>query len=176
MLVGRKQILLIPAAVACLLAAVGCDEVNDDRIPRMPVNIEITHQGMWETYGVTGFGSSRRFILATDAQEPAGFPYNTQSRTGFGGVLLIMGQSIATGNVEPLAYDLSCPVERMPDVRVYVDNYGNFDAVCPKCGSRYNVVEAGGTPSGGQALDFGYGLRRYWVYGTVNGGYIITDY
>lgn len=163
-------------AVGILLTLGSCDEVNDDRIPRMPVNIEFTHLGMWETYGVTGFGSSRRFIIASGMVEPAGFPYNTQSRTGFGGVLLIMGQSIATGNVEPLAYDLSCPVERLPDVRVYVDATGNFDAVCPKCGSHYNVVEAGGSPVAGQALDFGYGLRRYYVYGTINGGYIITDY
>ena len=166
--------LLCGLAAASLLTA--CQQIDDDRIPRMPVNIEISDQGMWNIYGVSGFGSSRRFILGYGLREPGGFPYNTQSSTGYGGVLLIEGQNVFSGSIEPLAYDLSCPVERMPNDRVEVHPEMSYDAVCPTCGSHYNVVEAGGTPTEGPALDYGYALRRYSVYGTVNGGYIITDY
>lgn len=172
---SHRAVVLIPAwLILCVIAPGlgGCNEVNYTRVPNYAVNIDLDNTGLWETYGVSGYGSSRNFIL--EEGEPKGFPYKSGSRTGYGGVLLIEGQNSFSGDVQPLAYDLSCPVERLPDVRVYV-NPGNYEAICPKCGSHYNVVEAGGNAVAGEALDYGYGLRRHHVYAAANGGYIIRN-
>lgn len=168
---------LFAALGIVLMQITSCNEVIDDRIPRMPVSVDISNEGLWSVYGVNGFGDFRYFIYGDGQWEPAGFPYisQTKSHTGFGGVLLIAGQSFTSGGIEPLAYDLACPVERQRDIRIFIDT-NNYDAVCPKCGSRYSVVEAGGSPVAGPALDYGYGLRRYSVYPTVNRGYMISDY
>ena len=162
-------------AALCVSLFSGCHEVDDERIPRMPVSINITGAGMWNTYGVAGTGLSRDFILREGI--PEGFPYTQGSATGFGGVLLIGGMDPFTSEPNvPLAYDLACPVERKSSVRVYIDA-GNLDAVCPECGSHYNVVTGGGSPVSGIALTgkTKYALRRYQCLGGNTGGYYITD-
>lgn len=151
----------------------GCDSVDDDRIPAMPVSINLSGAAAWNTYGVHGFGVSRRFVKPLG--QPAGFPYTGTSATGFGGVLLIGGMDVFTTDSDvPLAYDLSCPVERKPDVRVEVEA-STFDAVCPVCQSHYNVTMGGGSPLSGPALIDKYGLKRYRCLPTGDGGYIITN-
>lgn len=170
-----SRIHLLACAVVCGLLWSSCHEVDDERIPRMPVSINITGAGMWNTYGVAGTGLSRDFILREGI--PAGFPYTQGSATGYGGVLLIGGMDPFTSEPNvPLAYDLACPVERKPTVRVYIDP-ANLDAVCPECGSHYNVVTGGGAPVSGVALtgQRKYGLRRYQCLGGSAGGYYITD-
>lgn len=155
----------------------GCNTVDDDRIPAYAVNINISDAGSWNTYGVSGFGSSRRFILSTGLREPSGFPYSQQSATGYGGVLLISGMDPFTTTTDtPLAYDLSCPVEVKPDVRVVIEG-SLYEAVCPKCGSHYDVTMGGGSPLSGPAATgkYKYGLRRYNCFPTGSGGYIITN-
>ena len=150
----------------------GCKSIDDDRIPLMPVNIDLSNQGIWDAYGVNAFGQYNIFIL--EDRLPPGFAYVYNSATGYGGVLLICGQSPFTGEVAPLAYDLSCPVERLPDVRVYIDP-DSGDAVCPVCESHYNVIEGGGNAISGIAWDQGYGLTHYECYPTTLGGYIVTN-
>ncbi|MCH5218276.1 MAG: hypothetical protein J1F07_07000 [Muribaculaceae bacterium] len=167
---GRILKLLCPCAAAGLLLA-SCHQLNDERIPAMKVNIDLSNQGLWNTYGVHTYGQVNDFIL--ELRLPAGYPYGYNAGTGYGGVMLIYGQNGFTGEVGPLAYDLSCPVERKPDVRVYVD-HESLEAVCPECGSRYNVVEAGGTPVADPAKGLHYGLTPYQCYPTTNGGYVIT--
>lgn len=161
----------------CILILTGCETVNDDRIPNLPVNIVLADAGTWNTYGVSGFGSSRRFILSQSLREPSGFPYSQTSATGFGGVLLISGMDpyTTTTNV-PLAYDLSCPVEMKASVRVNVEG-DIYNAVCPVCGSRYDVTMGGGAPLSGPAAtgEHKLGLRRYTCYPSGSGGYIITN-
>lgn len=139
----------------------------------MAVNIDLSNQGIWNTYGVHGYGSSRRFIYTRTEREPAGFPYNYNSATGYGGVLLVSGQNAYTGDAAPLAYDLACPVECMPDVRVAVDPE-SLEAVCPKCGSHYNVTQANGAPVEGPAVGMHYALTPYSAYRATGGGYVIT--
>lgn len=154
----------------------GCHEVDDDRIPQMPVLINLSDRGLWDTYGVSGFGNSRNFIMGVSPTQPAGFHYSADSRTGFGGILLISGMDPYSAQTSAiLAYDLSCPVEREPNVRVYIDA-DNFVAVCPQCGSRYDVTMAGGAPLSGPAAQKkrNYGLKRYQCMGTQYGGYIIS--
>lgn len=170
--IGRalKRILL-PAILPALLCA-GCHDVDDERIPALPVNINLTDPGMWHTYGVAGYGISRRFIKQLG--EPAGFPYLDRTLTGFGGVLLIGGMDPFTTDTNvPLAYDLSCPVERKADVRVRIDP-DNFEAVCPVCGSVYDVTMAAGAPLSGPALKSKFGLSRYSCI-PRGGGYLITN-
>lgn len=149
-----------------------CHQLNDERIPGMAVNIDMSNPGIWNTYGVHTFGQYSYFILTQGIHEPTGFPYTYNSATGYGGILLIGGQ-LFSGGVGPLAYDLSCPVERLPDVRVYVDP-NTFDAVCPECGSHYNVVEANGAPLSGPAEKMHYAMTQYVCYPTNTDGYIVT--
>ncbi len=154
-----------------------CNQVDDDRIPSLPVYINLSGAGLWNTYGVSGVGISRRFINYQGEQSPAGFPFNANTYVGFGGVLLIGGIDPFTSEPNvPLAYDLSCPVERSQTVRVAV-NADNLEAVCPVCGSHYNVVTAGGSPVSGPALtgEYKYGLRRYYCDPGQGGGYIIHN-
>lgn len=166
---------------ACILAFLSiallcsCNSVNDDKIPNMPVNINLADAGTWNTFGVSGFGNYRRFLISP--REPAGFPFSTQSATGFGGVLLISGMDPYTTQTDaPLAYDLACPVEVKSSIRVEIQG-DTFEAVCPVCGSRFDVTMSGGAPVGGPAAESKYkcSLRRYRCIPSGNGGYFITN-
>ena len=72
----------------------------------------------------------------------------------------------------PLAYDRACPNEAKQNVVLNIDKE-NFEAVCPKCGSRFNVCEAYGAPLSGPALENQYGMRRIGMT-PANGGWIIN--
>lgn len=163
--------------VGALIGIASCDTVDDDRIPNFAVYINIGDTGLWNSYGVAGFGSSRNFILTSSLRQPSGFTYNTQSATGFGGVLLINGMDPFNGATDvPLAYDLACPVECKADIRVTIEG-DLYEAVCPVCHSRYDVTMSGGAPISGPAAEgkHKYGLRRYQCLPTNLGGYIITN-
>ena len=163
-------------ALACA-GLTSCHTVDDDRIPNLPVNINIGDAAMWSTYGVAGFGSNRSFIINSTPRQPSGFPYTSQSATGFGGVLLIGGMDPFTNSTDvPLAYDLACPVECKQDVRVTLEGDLN-EAVCHKCGSHYDVTMQGGAPISGPAAEGKekFGLRRYQCLPTSTGGYLITN-
>lgn len=163
--------------MALLSASSACNQVDDDRIPSLPVYINLSGAGMWNTYGVSGVGISRDFINFQGVVSPSGFPFTANTYLGFGGVLLIGGVDPFTSEPNvPLAYDLSCPVERSQTVRVAIDP-DNLEAVCPVCGSRYDVVMAGGSPVGGPALtgEYKYALRRYVCDPGQGGGYIIHN-
>lgn len=152
-----------------------CNSVDDDRIPGLPVNINLGDSGLWNQYGVAGFGLYRYFIPGL--KEPAGFSYTASTYTGFGGVLLIGGMDPFSGETNvPLAYDLACPVECKADIRIKVDA-STFEAVCPECGSKYDVTMRGGAPISGPAADgkYRYALRRYNCLPAQYGGYIIVN-
>ena len=160
--------------ILMFLFAGSCHTVDDERIPAMPVSINLSDPGLWNTYGVPGFGLFRYFI--PQLWEPAGFSYSVGTATGFGGILLIGGMDpFSTETNIPLAYDLACPVECDPNVRVAVD-VASFEAVCPKCGSHYDVTMQGGAPVSGQASEgkHKYGLTRYQCLPSTMGGYMIT--
>lgn len=165
----------LPLITLIAIFLTGCESVDDDRIPNLAVNVNIGDSGLWNTYGVSGFGSSRNFILTSNLRQPSGFPYSTQSATGFGGILLINGMDPFTATTDvPLAYDLACPVECKPDVRVQIEG-DLYEAVCPMCHSHYDVTMSGGSPISGPAAKQKFGLRRYQCLPTTLGGYIITN-
>lgn len=173
---SQYAIILILAFIA-LTGFTGCNTIDSYRIPSYAVNINLSPLSTWQTYGVSYFGDSRRFIR--DLREPAQFPWLEQTRTGFGGVLLVCGVDAFTNEANvPLAYDLACPVECRADVRVAMVNAEPLPvAECPVCKSRYNVIEAGGRPVSGPAYEDGYGLRIYRCIPPANGngGYLITN-
>lgn len=174
----RKLLKIYPGIMTLLLAvvAMGCHSVDDTRIPAAPVNINLSDAGMWSTYGVSGVGSYNYFIFQSGTpRQPSGFPYVDTSATGYGGVLLIEGFDPFSGDAGvPLAYDLSCPVEKSPEIRVKIESE-NYEAVCPVCDSHYNVLTGAGAPTAGEALTLHYGLKRYYCIPTSSGGYIISD-
>lgn len=176
----RSYVYRYVVAVATLsgVAAGGCNSVEDNVIPSMPVGINLSDVGMWNTYGVAGFGQWRNFIRLENLREPGDFPFTTTTYTGYGGVLLISGRDPFSGDTRdvPLAYDLSCPIERSQTVRVVIDP-ASLEAVCPVCHSHYDVTMRGGAPLSGPAATGKrkYGLRRYRCLAHSYGGYIITN-
>lgn len=161
MAIMKKTLFIVMAA---LLTA--CHHIDDDRIPPAAVHIAFNTIGDWHTWGVAGVGQPRSFILAD--RTPAGFPYTALSQTGFGGVMLI---GDIHGN--PVAYDLSCPYEAKPTVRVrFVPS--DMTVECPVCHSIFEVVTNYGQPLSGPAADRGYGLRRYNVGPGFAGEYMVV--
>ena len=138
------SLLLIIASVGLLCC--GCDKVNNKEVPAYYVRLDLSGYGLWNVYGVSGVGDYRFFDRAKGI--PSNFPYNVNTYTGFGGILLMIGLDISTGNYGPVA-------------------------VCPKCGSRYDVLQGSGTYISGPAATNRLGLRIYRVTPN-NGGYVIT--
>lgn len=178
--VGNKQhatimkrfshILTIAAGIIMLAA---CNKVDNRVVPNFTVRINLGTYALWTTYGVNGVGEY--VIFNREKKLPSNFHYTADTYTGYGGVLIIKGLDVSTSTYEPLAYDLSCPVENRADVTLSIDP-ANFEAFCPKCNSRYNVLTGSGGPIKGTALSKKVGLRTYKVYASTNGGYIITSY
>lgn len=162
------------ACVLVLLAVSSCsNQLDENRIPAFSVQLNLANPGLWNTYGVHGYGDYAYFIR--DTRTPANFAYTETTYTGFGGILLIMGMDpFHSGEVLPLAYDLACPVECQANIRVEID-VDNYEAICPVCGSHYDVTMGAGAPTAGPALtgSVKYGLQRYQAY-PKNGGYIIA--
>ena len=149
------------------------DTLNSKRVPYSQVYIPFTTAGEWTVWGVNGALQSRRFIRVDGV--PSGYTYTVQTYTGYGGVLLVCD---AYGSL--MAFDLCCPVECQPKVRIAVDSETNY-AKCAKCGSTYDVFDltgsGGGTPVSGPAAESDYGLRRYAVtFANSDGRYaLITN-
>ena len=168
----KKTIYKLTLGLILFTAITGCHSVDETRIPNLPVNISLSDAGVWNTFGVSGYGMSRKFIYTGSGQNsPAGFSYTATSATGFGGVLLISGLELV-----PLAYDLACPVERDPKVRIDIDPETYF-AVCPKCGSKYDVTMSYGAPVSGIAATgkYKYELKNYRCIPSGYGGYLILN-
>ena len=174
-----RPLAYVLAAAVCVIASLamgGCKSVNNDVTPSVPVNLNLGSPDLWNTYGVEGFGNYRVFIKSL--RVPADFPYSANSATGYGGVLLINGVNPFTSEAGvPMAYNLSCPVENSPDIRVSMQADGLVPvAVCPDCGSHYDVVERGGSPASGPALAEKRGLRRFECRPGPYGGYLIVNF
>ncbi len=160
-------ILMAVVAATAIFSLSSCDSLNDERIPYAPVRLTFTTEGMWNIYGVAGATSSKRYIKSE--RIPANFPYTALDETGYGGLLVvcdIMG--------DPQVYDLSCPVEMRPSVRIYIPA-DEVHARCPQCGSTYEVFSNYGVPLSGPAAQHGYALQRYHVvYGGAAEYLVIT--
>jgi len=156
------------ACAAMVVLSAGCKHVDDDRTPPAGVWIVFATEPEWIKYGVPAAIDHKEFILSEGI--PQNFPYTAMMQTGYGGVLLV-----GDINGRPAAYDLSCPVENKPDIRIRVDNENN-DAYCPQCGSRYSIYSNHGLPVAGPAADdeHPYALRKYNVAAGPNGEYRVV--
>lgn len=172
---ARKNIVSRVFTIVAILLVCSCRAADDNRIPSFPVSLNLASASMWDTYGVTAFGDSRTFIKALG--EPRNFPYTDKSATGYGGLLVVSGVNPYTSEAGvPMVYDLSCPVEAKPDIRVRMQTDADIPfAVCPVCGSHYDVVELGGAPTSGPARSDRYSLRRYDARPGQYGGYYFTS-
>ena len=166
-----NRIIIAIAAALCLLCS--CDSVDNKVLPAYTVRLDLSTFALWNTYGVNGVGDYR--IFSREKRLPANFPYNANTYTGFGGVLLVMGLDAVTASYAPLAFDAACPVERRADITLSIDP-STLDAVCPSCHSHYNVLTGSGGPISGTALTKKMGLTPYKCRQNANGGYTITSY
>lgn len=163
----RRFLYLLGAAVFLGALSLSCHELDDDRVPLYPVSVVFPTVAQWDVYGVAGAMDYRRFII--QERVPENFPYTAVSQTGYGGVLLVCDVA-----GQPKAFDLSCPVEARPDVRVHIDRENNI-AVCDGCGSTYDVFSLDGHPISGPASRQGFGLRRYRVGPGRGGDYMVIS-
>lgn len=162
-----KKLLKILLATILLSAVPACHTLDQDRIPPVPVRIIFNTVADWNIYGTPSALDHRSFIKKE--RIPANFPYTAVTETGFGGVLLC-------GDVygAPVAYDLACPVEMKPDIRVSVPADSLY-AECQHCHSRYDIFSNYGHPLSGPAAQQGYGLRRYYVGAGPAGEYMVVS-
>lgn len=160
----RRLFTIIIIAASLLLSA--CHHLDNQRIPPAPVHISFFTVGDWNVQGIGGALDHKRFIK--EELLPPNYPYTAISATGFGGVLLV-----GDVNGNPVAYDLSCPVECKRDVRIFV-NTDEMVGECPKCHSTYDIFSLGGHPLSGDAAKDGYGLRRY-IVGPGTGSYMLIS-
>ena len=156
---------IITALIALVWSATACDTSDSKALPSYAVRIDLGSYALWNTYGVYGMGDYR--VFNREKGIPKNFPFNVNTFTGYGGVLLMMGAEM------PLAYDLACPVEASYNIVLSIDSE-NFEAVCPKCHSRFNPLTGDGGPVSGVAINNKVGMTRYHVTPS-NGGYIIAN-
>ena len=83
-------------------------------------------------------------------------------RAGYGGVLVVHNML-----GEYKAFDRTCPHEVNPGVTVEVDNEVLY-AVCPKCGTKYDIGIGSGSPNGSSK----HSLRQYNVL--LNGNKLVV--
>ncbi len=161
-----KKYLICVLAIICLSA---CENIDSRGLSGFRVDINLRMKSVWDTYGCPGLGTWQYFNYLKKL--PSNFPYTATSYTGLGGVILFYTSS---GLV---AFEAACPVERKADIYVHINSEGNLDAVCPKCGSHYDVFNGTGSPLSGEAISRKVGLTRYNVYqDNLLGGYQIASY
>jgi hypothetical protein len=136
-----KRIFIICSLL--LLSHFSCTDEYDNPIPSFPVylNLDLT----FEDKELKAIPSCKAY---TDRDiNPA-----LGERTGFGGVLVIH-----TVLGEYKAFDRACPYEVQAGVTVEVDDAVLY-AVCPRCGSKYEIGFGTGSRSEGVTT---HGLRPY---------------
>lgn len=86
-------------------------------------------------------------------------------KIGYGGILVI---NAGYGNTL-YAYDLACPVEISPTIRVIPNDVG--EAHCPQCGSKFCISDGTGRPISGKSK---HTLKRYRVSPQGEKKYLVT--
>ncbi len=126
-----------------LFCALSCTQTEHSYFPSYPVYLELDLT--FEDKDLNGVMAYKEYILGKTSGLGA------TERTGLGGVLVYHSVD------GYFAYDLSCPNETQASVRVEMDENG-INAVCPKCGSTYNIFEGYGRLEKGPATR---GLKQY---------------
>ena len=96
--------------------------------------------------------------------------YQDREQTGFGGVLVYHGLS-SNGTGAFFAFDAACPHEASANVIVEVDESAVY-AICPKCGSKFELLNGIGNPVEGPCAEEKQALKQYVVDTNGNKIYI----
>lgn len=154
--------LLFCVLALTLLSLGSCNKEYGSNIPEARVYLEL-----YPAY-ITGLTVPMSYVIIPNNQESV-YKYNS-SALGFGGVLVYHGYS-SDGNGQFYAFDLSCVNEANRTTLVEVDDT-KLRAVCPKCGSVYNLSFGQGNAESGPATKKGFGLKPYSVIENGNKIYI----
>jgi nitrite reductase/ring-hydroxylating ferredoxin subunit len=139
--------------IACLLFITisSCDKTYVSNIPNYPVFLELDLR--FEDRDLVPIQAYKIFTSQNINQ--------AVERTGYGGVLVYHGLN-NMGSDSYYAFDISCPHEANRSVVVAVDDAGIY-AICPKCGSKYELLNGIGNPVSGPSQQEGYYLKPYIV-------------
>lgn len=122
-----------------LLCITACNNELESGIPASKVNLSLDLS--MEDFKLTSPLASMSYIR----------PRISGEATGYGGILVVSGF-----NDQLFAYDLSCPNEKKPTVRIVPSDNGT--ATCPTCNTLYDTANGSGNSiKGAQKLI----LQRY---------------
>lgn len=150
-----------------LFIVIACDRGFTSSIPDAPVSltcgltnnfVQITTPGQFVT--VTKIPEGYLISYPDKAALPVKTQKAQRSYLGYGG--LIIGNSTYNGYC---AFDAACPAETSSKAVLVVKNDGLGTAVCPKCGTEYNLSN-GGIPVKGESKEQ---LKAYKVALVSNG-------
>lgn len=140
----NKSLHIIMMATALTALLVGCNGFTYNAIPDSPVQLDINITAdAPELILVLGY---KYFVV----------PQKATQYLGYGGILIY--HTIAVEGCPYVAFDLSCPHEAKPDVRLHVNDDGT--ASCDSCGSVYLILDGTGFATSGPTKNK---LRRYTV-------------
>lgn len=128
--------------IGSLLALISCEEDEQRRIPNTSVYMELDLNGKYST-----FRNPYDTVVVAQRETVKDF-------IGFGGILV----NIDYQN-KYCAYDLACPYEVDPTIRVYPTENG-MQAVCRECGSVFEIWNGTGMVSKTPSK---WNLKRYQV-------------
>ncbi len=144
---------LILVAILLVVSSVSCSE---DEIATNVPYCEVYYEILPTTRDHDLLGAYKSIPFDT-----RGLP--AKYRLGYAGLLLV------DAGMEMKAFDLSCQVEAVRDVRVKPNDNG--EAICPKCGAKYSLFTGICLAPSGV-----YPLQQYVVsYNTYTGVYYVTN-
>lgn len=129
--------------------ALACSEKIEMRIPVRPVNLELDL-----TYQDKALNAIQGWKIYRQKDVDQAGEY-----TGFGGVLVYHGLNASGGN-SFYAFDAACPYEASSSITIEVDESAIY-GICPKCGSKYELLNGIGNPVEGPAAQERFQLQRY---------------
>lgn len=140
--------------------SLSCADTIETRIPYRPVNLELDL-----TYQDKALKAVQAYKLYTQQNID-----QANEQTGFGGVLVFHGLS-GSGTSAFYAFDAACPHEASASVIVEVDDAAIY-AICPRCGSKFELLNGLGNPIEGPCAEEKQALKPYQVSTNGNKIYI----
>lgn len=131
----RSMILLLAA-----ISFASCESNYVSSIPDYPVYMELNLASTYPNFR----DNPNQYLVFKQ-------PVNANERVGYGGLLIYCNFE---GGYN--AFDLACPYEVDHTIKVVPNDVGR--AICPECGSNYDISYGIGNPTEGPAKET---LRRY---------------
>lgn len=147
-----------------VLLVMSCSKGIEPSLPTYPVNLIIDLDLEWRL----------KAVQAHKIFNKSNTVYQYDAQTGMGGILIYHGFDNNGGGAKDAyyAFDAACPYEASTNAIVEVDEDGIY-AVCPKCGSKYELLNGLGNPTQG-SLSTKY-LQHYPV-NLANNKIIVRNY